>query len=647
MQQPQPQAIPNPFENILEGAQIRATANGVPVNLPPEVLNQLLNQHFQQHGNIPNFAAAIQQHQQNLHQQQRPPRNTDVHRLVEMEQERDSLPAHREEEREELDTAIANLREQINNAQEPRGQQQPNEPADSQGENTDGAGGQQVDRQVNNDSVNPGTEEQQHTQNTMPGSAPLEPTQPSDEVLNTPPATDGSLPAAPPQSHTVTRSGINPDGSRWTLTTVPGDHNHHHHHNHQHTHHQHQHPQGVPHGLPPQFVQLQPGIPMFAQGQFPPQMPFPIPSMQQPAGLPRMGTPPVGLRPAGTPRSVSPARSISEGQRRVGTPAAELQNRLENTRREIANVNRLLGTMSAGTMASGEPTSPLSEERRQHLRTFAASMMRNIDGFGADLDSLANALHPSVRVQPEFASLLSLYQAVHAQGRAIQQRVQDMTLDNVASASSSSQRLQPPTTSTPQVATSPQRTSTTLPLTRTTEGPMATPPRTPELHLLTDPSGTPQALIVGPTGNFTTGVLPPEILYGLLFLFFQLLRFFFLLSLGFLCISSLLLFPSGSFLSLYQVLANSRPETSNEQRNRPLNLSYAVPHPRSVLCLLLFNESSSCIFWIRRVAALCTRRSFTVALCWCLYLWTVNQGFEMPSQSRPDTLDVLVEHAHV
>jgi len=56
------QAAPmqNPFSQILQHARIQANVNGVPVNLPPEVINNLLNQQFQQTA-LPNVFQAVEQ----------------------------------------------------------------------------------------------------------------------------------------------------------------------------------------------------------------------------------------------------------------------------------------------------------------------------------------------------------------------------------------------------------------------------------------------------------------------------------------------------------------------------------------------------------------------------------------------------------
>jgi hypothetical protein len=52
--------IQNPFSQILQHARIQANVNGVPVNLPPEVINRLLNQQFQQTA-LPNVFQAVEQ----------------------------------------------------------------------------------------------------------------------------------------------------------------------------------------------------------------------------------------------------------------------------------------------------------------------------------------------------------------------------------------------------------------------------------------------------------------------------------------------------------------------------------------------------------------------------------------------------------
>lgn len=547
MQQPQPQPILNPIAHLLGNAHVRATANGVPVNLPPELINNLLNQHFQQSGQLPNLLATIQQAQQN---QQRQAAAAAQQRLHHLQHLRDQIPPEQEQQRQAIDSQIAHLQQQMaaqeQEANERRAaeREQGEEEAQPADETPP-----RPERQSSNESLNSnGAEQQVNVRQASPGAAvnasPARNGASATANASQEPPTDATA-AAPVndqnQPRIVTRSGVNPDGSRWTqtMTTTVNEQNgqpHHHHHL----------PPGVPMFAAPQFPhQHIPGLPTFAQPQFPAQQ-VPFPFMQHPAAIPaRVATPPAGLRPGGTPRSVSPARSISEGQRRVGTPAAELQNRLESTRREIENVNRLLGVMQTGNMANGAAAPPLSPENRQELQTFAASMVSHIDGFGADLGALANALHPSVRAQPEFVALQQLYQSVHAQGRAIQRQVSNIAspdgpsrslrggAGSPAGSTGPERSLQPPTshpaeTSIQPVAASPQTSAATAtPLSSTSEFSntpitLAVPQNvpttapTPELHLLTDPSGTPQALVVGPTGQYASSPLPAEILYGLL-----------------------------------------------------------------------------------------------------------------------------------
>jgi hypothetical protein len=539
VQQPQPQAVPNPLAGILGNAQIRATANGVPVDLPPEVVNQLLNQHFRQHGQIPNLLATIQQHQQtvalrqniaNLHQQ-----------LQQYQQRREQATSPDEQQR--LDNQITHLQDQIPLLEQQLAQQQQARQTTTT-RREDASQPPQAQRQSSNESLS-SRSEQQADSDASPAETTLA-SPPSPPVPNRTSPSAGEAPPPPPlpenaatppiitgvnQPQSVSRSGVMPDGSRWamnmTTTTVVNDGN------------QPQPPPGVPAYAAPQFAQPPPGVPVFVQPQIPQQLPFPF--MQHPGAIPgRMGTPPAGLRPIGTPRSASPARSVSEGQRRSGTPAAELQTRLEHTRREIENVNRLLGVMQTGNMATGEPAPPLTEEARRQLQTYSASMVRHIDGFGADLNSLANALHPNVRAQPDFISLQVLYRSVYAQGRAIQQQVQNIASNGGPTSAplqqpdsrgrralltpdhthSSRQRpnSQPPNGAGLGSIPSLQVPPTLIPSQDTIPIPNTVPAttRSPELHLLTDPSGTPHALVVGPAGRFTTAMLPPEIMYALL-----------------------------------------------------------------------------------------------------------------------------------
>jgi hypothetical protein len=537
VQQPQPQAAPNPLAGILGNAHIRATANGVPVDLPPEVVNQLLNQHFRQHGQIPNLLATIQQHQQSVALRQNI--SNLQQQLQQYQQRREQATSPDEQQR--IDNQITHLQDQIPVLEQQLAQQQQARPTPTTRREDTGQP-PQAERQSSNESLSSRSEQQadndtspEDTTSAMLPSPPVtNRTSPrASEVPSPAPLPENTAPPpiipGPNQPQSVSRSGVMPDGSRWAMnmTTVINDGT------------QPQPPPGIPAFAAPQFAQPPPGVPVFVQPQFPQQMPFPF--MQHPGAIPgRMGTPPAGLRPIGTPRSASPARSISEGQRRSGTPAAELQTRLEHTRREIENVNRLLGVMQTGNMATGEPAPPLTEEARRQLQTYSASMVRHIDGFGADLNSLANALHPNVRAQPDFISLQVLYRSVYAQGRAIQQQVQNIASNGGPTSAPAQQQdsrgrqallmpdqpfstrprpnSQPPSGagfgSTPSLQ-GPQNLTTaqdTIPIPNT----IPTTAPAPELHLLTDPTGTPHALVVGPAGRFTTSMLPPEIMYALL-----------------------------------------------------------------------------------------------------------------------------------
>jgi hypothetical protein len=503
-QQPQPQAqAANPIAHILANANIRATSNGVPINLPPEVINQLLNQRLAQEGTF-NFL-------QNMQARGQPPAQPP------------SQPASAP-----------------NSNPSPEGPSplQQHWAQHQQALAANFAAGAPMDRQASETASNRGREPPagENQTNAVPPSAPPRRSSDQDQQTSgssTPavpiPGTSGSpAPNGPhqPHSHTIVRAGINPDGSRWQTTTVQYDGPHHHHQNHPHNHTPGQMPGQLPGPgqLPFQLPGQMGQIPLMQPlPRVPPQ--FPLQALN-PAMHLRMGTPPTGgpgLRAGATPRSASPARSVSDGPRRVATPAAELQHRLNETMREVGNVNRLLGVMATGHLANGGPAQPLSDIERDQLRVTAHNMNQHIDGFGADLASLING-HPNMRTDPDFAALNSLYQAVQAQGRAIRNQVGAITANQmpppVGLRGSGDRNLDSSTdsslinSSSEENSPNHNRTITTIParIGNQPTTPNATPTASsPEVHVIADPSGTPQALLVGPTGHFASPALSPEV----------------------------------------------------------------------------------------------------------------------------------------
>ncbi|TLD27790.1 hypothetical protein E2P81_ATG11078 [Venturia nashicola] len=505
---PQPQGAQgaNPLTHILANANIRATSNGMPINLPPEVINQLLNQRLAQEGSF-----NILQNMQPRGQPQTQPTSqpTSAPNSNPSPEGPSPLQQHWAQQQAALAANFA--------AAAPMARQ---------------------------DSEPPGNRGRERSTHRHPPSHPASPGAPSRRASDPNQASSGTAtPAVPipgtsgspapngshqPHSHTVVRAGVNPDGTRWQTTTVQYDGTHHHH-NHPHNHAAAQLPPGqLPFPIPPQLGQM----PMQLPGQVPlmqplPRMPpqFPLQAMN-PAMHLRMGTPPaggLGPRPGTTPRSVSPARSVSgEGPRRVGTPAAELQHRLNETMREVRNVNTLLGVMAAGNLASGGPAPQLSDVEREQLRVTAHNMNQHIEGFGADLASLING-HPNMRSDPDFAVLNSQYQILQAQGRAIRHQVGALTgnvADTTLRTGDGSADLSPNPNQESSLNSN-QITSTSAP-TAPTMGLQPPPPTAipsapaPELHILNDASGIPQALLVGPTGQFATPALSPAVMNALM-----------------------------------------------------------------------------------------------------------------------------------
>lgn len=471
----------------------------MPINLPPEVINQLLNQRLAQDGSL-NFLQNIQTRGQP--QTQPPSQPTSAANSNPLSDGPSPLQQHWAQQQAALAANFAAAAPMARQDSEPPG--------------------------------NRGRERSTHrhpaSHPTSPGAPPRrasDPDQPTTPVIPITGTSGSPAPNGPhqPQSHTIVRAGINPDGTRWQTTTVQYD-GPHPHHNHPHNHAPGQPPPGqLPFPIPPQLGQM----PMQLPGQIPlmqplPRLPpqFPLQAMN-PAMHLRMGTPPtggLGPRPGTTPRSVSPARSVSgEGPRRVGTPAAELQHRLNETMREVRNVNTLLGVMTTGNLATGGSAPPLSDLEREQLRVTAQNMNTHIEGFGADLASLING-HPNMRTDPDFAVLNSQYQLLQAQGRAIRRQVGALT----GSGSNSSMRSGDesadiaPSSSQEGSPNRNQITWTTAPTMRDQPSvPEATPSAlAPEFHVLNDPSGIPQALLVGPTGQFATPALSPAVMNALM-----------------------------------------------------------------------------------------------------------------------------------
>lgn len=499
-QQPQPQ-VPgaNPLAHILANANIRATSNGMPINLPPEVINQLLNQRLAQEGSF-NFLQNMQPRGQPPTQS--PSQPTSAPNSNTSSEGPSPLQQHWAQQQQALAANFAAAAPMDRQDSEPPGNR----------------GRERSTHDHHSNAASPGpplrrsSDQDQATLGTATPAVPI-------------PGTSGS--PAPsnshqPHSHTIVRAGINSDGSRWQTTTVQYD-GAHHHHNHLHNHAHGQVPAHLPPGQPPFPPQLA-QAPMPLPGQIPlmqplPRLPpqFPLQAMN-PAMHMRMGTPPTGgpgLRPGTTPRSISPARSISEGPRRVATPAAELQQRLNETMREVGNVNRLLGVMASGHLANGAPAQPLSDVEREQLRLTAHNMNQHIDGFGADLASLING-HPNMRTDPDFAALNSVYQAVQVQGRAIRNQVRAITANGVSERGGDASADATMSSSLEENSPSSIRTASSMAATVDIQQPPAPITSSPEVHVLNDPSGIPQALLVGPTGQYATPTLSPSVMNALM-----------------------------------------------------------------------------------------------------------------------------------
>ncbi|QDS77477.1 hypothetical protein FKW77_000011 [Venturia effusa] len=493
----------NPLTHILANANIRATSNGMPINLPPEVINQLLNQRLAQDGSF-NFLQNMQPRAQ-LSNQPLPQPAPGPSSNPSLEGP-SLLQQHWAQQQAALAANFAAAAPMARQDSEPPG--------------------------------NRGRERSTHriptSQPTSPGTAPRRASNPDRPTTGaaTPavpdPGTSGSsAPSGPhqPHSHTIVRAGVNPDGTRWQTTTVQFE-GPNHHHNHPHNHAPGQLPPGhLPFPIPPQVGQM----PIQLPGQIPlmqplPRLPtqYPLQAMN-PAMHLRMGTPPtggLGPRPGVTPRSVSPARSVSgEGPRRVATPAAELQHRLNETMREVRNVNTLLGVMTTGNLAHGGTAPPLGDVEREQLRVTAHNMNQHIEGFGAHLTSLTDG-HPNMRSDPDFAILHSQYQVLQAQGKAIRHQVGALTGTGngpTLPGGNGSADLQLAACS----ENFSHQNSTTLNIAPTTGDSQRSPiilpsAAAPQIHVLSDASGIPQALLINASGQYTTPALSPAVMNALM-----------------------------------------------------------------------------------------------------------------------------------
>ncbi|KIW04936.1 uncharacterized protein PV09_04101 [Verruconis gallopava] len=496
LQQPQPRTqavLDQPiFRSVIGNANIRAniTANGQPINLPPEVVNQLLNQHFLRNGGLEHLLPSGQTRSQSADQTTQSAGASPSGPTSQPLQSRSSG----QQLFQQFMASVGDTNRQAQNTGGDAGSPQ-DRPSDTESEER----GRSMDSQAS----------ARHAPDppaSVPSTSATDSQQPSSSNSQHPP--NGSQSNGP--SPTIReQSGVNPDGSRWSIRTVEN----HHPFAHPYAHFAQQLPQiPIPMPLPQGFA-----FAPFQTGQ----------GFQMPVAVPV-----AGLRPHGTPRSVSPARSVSDGPRRVGTPAAELQHRLMHTNLEIQNLNQLLGALATGTNADGQPAPALTEEQLSQIRAFAQSMNAHIDGFGHELNALANA-HPNVRFQPEFAGLSAMFHTLQGQGRGVSQRIDALAGSNAASAESLP-RAEPSTAATPaapqeQATVSPESVSNpdvsvsqSTPSTTTDTSPETNTttynasPACPELHLLSDPTNTQHYLLIGPSGPLGTGQLPLDVLYPLL-----------------------------------------------------------------------------------------------------------------------------------
>ena len=247
----------------------------------------------------------------------------------------------------------------------------------------------------------------------------------------------------------------------------------------------------------------------------------------------RLGTPPAGMPPAGTVRSISPARSRSEGPRQH--TGENHFARLQAQQQVLLDTNRMVDLLASGLTANGERR-PLTQQETDGLRMRTRVLLREIEFFGQQHETAVNimaARQPQVLLDPQTAQYQMKYQALHAQAKYLSQRI-DLLIQQHGTPSAT------PSTATPTVpsstaqgisntvsdttpilpatnaAPSPESLTATAPLIPPTSTTTPASSRQPEMFLVFNPAGEPSALVVGPTGRYASPSLPSEILSVLL-----------------------------------------------------------------------------------------------------------------------------------
>ena len=492
-QVPQAQA---PFSQLLQHGNVEAqvNVNGVPVNLPMEVINNLLNQQFNATAQVQLLQALQNQQQATAYQQQGQNVNNSTSESGTSPAQASQPAASQSSLNErtegnpnfiptlESHSGLRALHQQLAHGQQaragagrhgigdtgsprrtneaPNRHLHPPSPTQPGGVNVPNAS---QSEQPSAASVNPQvTAAQQPSAQSTPGTIPNTATA-AGRQLNMP--APGQLPFPFPLA--ALQNAQLPQGQSFTMTfntanaAMP------------------QMP-GFPHALPQ--------MPMF-----PPQLQPQLPMAHNHLGQMRTATPtrprtPHLAPPAGT-RSVSPSR-LSRGSR----PDQSLQSHIDVARSNLDTANRLLDVLASERNSDGTPAPPLPSDRIANLRSIGSRLIRDVESIQRELYAITESI-PAAASLPEYTQARSSYHTLYEQVTQTRRRIDEIS--NVSLSRTISNV-------TPTIRPAPTASSD-----------LPTSAAHPELRLLTNPSGQPTALLIGPGGRYTTPPLPMEILYAL------------------------------------------------------------------------------------------------------------------------------------
>ena len=494
-----PRQVPQaqvPLSQLLQHGNVEAqvNVNGVPVNLPMEVINNLLNQQFNATAQVQLLQALQNQQQATAYQQQGQNLNNSTSESGTSPAQAgqaaasQSTPTERTEGNPnfipnlESHSGLRALHQQLAHGQQARAaagrhgigdsgsprrtNEAPNRhlhpPSPTQPGEVNGANAS-LSEQPSTAGVNPQvTAAQQPSAHSAPGAAPNTATA-AGRQLNMP--APGQLPFPFPLA--ALQNAQLPQGQSFTMTFNTGSAAM---------------PQipGFPHGLPQ--------LPMF-----PPQLQPQLPITHNHLGQMRTATPsrprtPHLAPPAGT-RSVSPSR-LSRGAR----PDQSLQSHIDVARSNLDTANRLLDVLASERNSDGTPAPPLSSDRVANLRSIGSRLIRDVESIQRELFAITESMPAAVSL-PEYTQARSSFRTLYEQVTQTRRRIDEISSVSLSRTVSNV---------TPTIRPAP-----------TTSSDLPTSAANPELRLLTNPSGQPTALLIGPGGRYTTPPLPMEILYAL------------------------------------------------------------------------------------------------------------------------------------